>query len=105
METRVVIAKSFTDIFFNNSAKNGLLLIKLQDEIVDKILVNASLSEYKVKVDLENQIVTLQDGKEYYFDYDQFRKHWFLNGLDDIDYILSHKNEIDNFRKSQVLFY
>lgn len=105
MEIRVVIAKSFTDIFFNNSAKNGLLLIKLQDEIVDKILVNASLSEYKVKVDLENQIVTLQDGKEYHFDYEQFRKHWFLNGLDDIDYILLHKNEIDNFRKSQVLFY
>lgn len=75
MEIRVVIAKSFTDIFFNNSAKNGLLLIKLQDEIVDKILVNASLSEYKVKVDLENQIVTLQDGKEYHLDYDQFRKH------------------------------
>ena len=72
---RVVIAKSFTDIFFNNSAKNGLLLVKLQDEIVDKILVNASLSEYKVKVDLENQIVTLQDGKEYHLDYDQFRKH------------------------------
>ena len=54
---------------------------------------------------MENQIVTLQDGKEYHLDYDQFRKHWFLNGLDDIDYILSHKNEIDNFRKSQVLFY
>ena len=102
---RVVIAKSFADIFFNNSAKNGLLLIKLQDEIVDKILVNASIAEHKVKVDLENQIVTLQDGKEYHFDYDPFRKHCFLNGLDDIDYILSHKNEIDNFRKAQVSFY
>ena len=63
------------------------------------------MSEYKVKVDLENQIVTLQDEEEYHFDYNQFRKHCLLNGLDDIDYILSHKNEIDNFRKAQVSFY
>ncbi len=101
---RVVIAKSFADIFFGNSGKNGLLLIKLPSDTVDTILNGAEAGEYKVKVDLENQCVTLPTGESYNFDYDPFRKHCLLSGLDDIDYIFSHKAEIDAFRKKQVCF-
>lgn len=98
---KVVIAKSFSDIFYNNSAKNALLLVVLEDKIVDQILQSAKNADYVVTVDLESQTVTLPDGSCHKFEYDQFRKHCMLNGLDDIEYIRSHTASIDEFRKRQ----
>src|SRR6266850_8498935 len=50
---QVVIAPSFADIFFNNSLKNGLLLIKLDAKIVDQLFREAAAAEgYRVAVDL-----------------------------------------------------
>jgi 3-isopropylmalate/(R)-2-methylmalate dehydratase small subunit len=93
---KVVIGKSFADIFTSNSAKNGLLLVALPPEVVDE------LGDRTVTVDLERQSVTVESGASYTFDYDPFRKHCLLKGLDDIDYILSHRNEIAAFRMQQV---
>lgn len=98
---RVVIAKSFSDIFYNNSAKNALLLVVLEDKVVDQILQSATSADYEITVDLESQTVTLPDGSSYKFEYDQFRKHCMLNGLDDIEYIRSHTADIQEFRKRQ----
>jgi 3-isopropylmalate/(R)-2-methylmalate dehydratase small subunit len=98
---RVVIAKTFADIFYNNSAKNGLLLITLEGKVIDQILELAKTGQYAVEVDLERQVVALPDSSEHSFEYDPFRKHCLLNGLDDIDYIMSHKAAVDEFRKQQ----
>lgn len=98
---KVLIARSFADIFSNNSAKNGLLLVSLPSA-VDEILARAASGSYAVCVDLENQTVTLPCGAVHRFEYDPFRKHCLLNGLDDIDYILSFKDEIGKFRTTQV---
>lgn len=98
---RVVISKSFADIFASNSAKNGLLLVVLPPETVERILKEAESGEYELTVDLERQVVLLPGGEEAFFDYDPFRKHCLLNGLDDIDYILSKKEQIEAFRKRQ----
>jgi 3-isopropylmalate/(R)-2-methylmalate dehydratase small subunit len=95
---RVVIAKAFADIFYNNSAKNGLLLVTLSSKVIDKVLGLAKAGQYVIEVDLERQAVTLPDASEHSFEYDPFRKHCLLNGLDDIDYIMSHKAAIDEFR-------
>jgi 3-isopropylmalate/(R)-2-methylmalate dehydratase small subunit len=99
---RVVIAPSFADIFFSNSAKNGLVLVKLSEAQVDRLVVEAQASSLEITVDLEAQTVTLPSGEEFSFDFDAFRKHCIINGLDDIDYILSHKSEIENFRKTET---
>ena len=97
---KAVIAKSFADIFSSNSAKNGLLLIVLPTEVVDEFLAKAESSELRLRLDLESQTVT--DGEQQYqFEYDSFRKHCLLEGLDDIDYILSHKAEVESFKKDQ----
>ena len=82
---RVVIAKSFSDIFYNNSAKNGLLLITLESEVVDALFRHDDLH---VTVDLEEQSITVVDGKGHAFEYDAFRKACFLKGQDDMDYLL-----------------
>ncbi len=98
---KVVIAKSFSDIFYNNSAKNALLLVILPDKVVDQILEASKGADYEVTVNLETQTVTLPDGTEHKFEYDQFRKHCMLNGLDDIEYIRSHAADIQEFRTRQ----
>ncbi len=100
---RVVIAKSFADIFFGNAGKNGLLLITLPCDVVDSILAEAQKRDYSISVDLASQTVTLDNGENVQFEYDSFRKHCLLGGLDDIDYILSYEKEIGEFRKQRAL--
>ncbi|MBU1214334.1 MAG: 3-isopropylmalate dehydratase small subunit [Gammaproteobacteria bacterium] len=94
----VIIAPSFADIFFNNCFKNGLLPIKLDASIVDDLFKAVASSEgYKLKVDLEHQLIVTPDGKEIAFEVDAFRKHCLLNGLDDIGLTLQHVEEIKTF--------
>ena len=95
---RVIIGKSFADIFANNAAKNGLLLITLRSFVVEVLITKAVKENVVVSVDLERQIVQFADGTQERFEYDAFRKHCLLRGLDDIDYILSYKTAIEDYR-------
>ena len=80
---RVIIAESFSDIFFSNAAKNGLLLIQLDKETIQRL---AQFRE--VTVDLEKQHVVCESGT-FTFDYDPFRKSCLLEGYDDMDYLIN----------------
>ena len=96
---KAVISKSFADIFSSNSGKNGLVLIRLEDDLVDSILDKAQSGEYRLQVKLETQEVIEEDGTSHSFDFDPFTKHCILNGLDDISYIKSHQEAIDAYRE------
>jgi 3-isopropylmalate/(R)-2-methylmalate dehydratase small subunit len=97
---RVIIAPSFADIFFNNCFKNGLLPIKLDADKVDALFNAVEANNgYKLKVDLEQQTITLPDGTVYKFDVDAHRKHCLLNGLDDIGLTLQHVDDIKAFEE------
>jgi len=96
---RVVISPSFADIFFNNSAKNGLVLIKLSEDVVEKLIEKSTENLYEVTVDLENQKVQTQDGENFDFEFDEFRKECILKGYDDLDYLLSNKDKIEEYKK------
>lgn len=95
---RVIIAPSFADIFFNNCFKNGLLPIKLAADKVDALFkaVEANVG-YTLKVDLEQQSITMPDGSVMKFEVDTHRKHCLLNGLDDIGLTLQHVGDIKAF--------
>jgi 3-isopropylmalate/(R)-2-methylmalate dehydratase small subunit len=95
---RSIIAPSYADIFFNNSFKNGLLPIILSEEQVDELFkVVEANPGYQLKVDLQAQTVTREDGKVYTFEIDAFRKHCLLNGLDDIGLTLVDGDAIASF--------
>jgi len=97
---RAVIAPSFADIFFNNSFKNGMLPIVLDAEVVNDIFEKvAAKSGFEITVDLKNQKVVTEDGDEYPFEVDAFRKHCLLNGLDDISLTLQHADEISAYEE------
>jgi 3-isopropylmalate/(R)-2-methylmalate dehydratase small subunit len=95
---QAVIAPSFADIFYTNSLKNGLLLIKLDTKTVDKLFKETEATKgYRVAVDLEAQTVTAPGGESYKFDIDPFTKHCLLNGLDEIGLSLERAKEIKAF--------
>ena len=95
---QTIIAPGFADIFYNNSLKNGLLLIKLDTQIVDQLFRETAAHEgYRIAVDLEQQTVTTPSGESYGFDIDPHRKHCMLNGLDDIGLTLGRADEIRAF--------
>ena len=99
---RCVISTSFADIFFNNSFKNGLLLIKVAPEQRDALLEDAARGENaRIEIDLENQKIVRPDGEEITFDVDPFRKHCLLEGLDDIGITLQSDDRISSFEEKQ----
>ncbi len=97
---KVVIAPDFADIFYNNSFKNGILLIKLPQEDVDKLMEDAERgANATVTVDLENQEITGPDGGVIKFDIDPFKKHCLLNGLDDIGLTMQKQDAIKTYEE------
>jgi len=95
---KCLIGTDFADIFFNNSFKNGMLLVKLPKEIVDELMDDAKLgANARLTVDLENQTITRPNGETVKFEVDAFKKHCLLNGLDDIGLTMGHKQDIDGF--------
>ncbi|WP_339881653.1 3-isopropylmalate dehydratase small subunit [Vreelandella maris] len=97
---KVVIAPSFADIFYNNSFKNGILLITFPEDVVDRLFAEVDASEgYQLDVDLENQRVITPSGEILEFDVDEFRKHCLLEGLDDIGLTLKDEDAIRAFEQ------
>jgi 3-isopropylmalate/(R)-2-methylmalate dehydratase small subunit len=92
---QVIISSSYADIFFNNSFKNGLLPIVLEESIVDALFNEvAATAGYELTVDLENQQIIKSNGDSIPFEVDAFRKHCLLNGLDDIGLTLQDADDI-----------
>lgn len=85
---RVVIAPSFADIFAGNSFKNGLLLVQLPRDAIDRLMAVAA-EGLPIDVDLEAQTVTTPYQDRWEFPIDPFRKHCLLNGLDEISLTLA----------------
>ena len=97
---KCVISTSFADIFFNNSFKNGLLLIKVTPGQRDALLQDAARGENaRINIDLENQKIVRPDGEKIEFDVDPFRKHCLIEGLDDIGITLQSTKEISSFEE------
>ena len=95
---QAVIAPSFADIFYNNSFKNGLLLITLDAKVIDRLFREADGAPgYRLAVDLADQSVTTPSGEVLRFDIDPFRKHCLLNGLDEIGLTLEKADAIRAF--------
>ena len=97
---RCVIAPSFADIFYNNCFKNGILPIRLPQEIVDKLLDDASRgSNARISVDLETLEIRGPDGGMVKFEIDEFRRQCLLNGWDDIGLTLLQDDKIAAYEK------
>ena len=95
---RCVISTDFADIFFNNSSKNGILLIKVSPKELQQLMEGAERgANATMTVDLETQEITNSDGDIITFEVDPFKKHCLLNGLDDIGQTLQKEAAISRY--------
>jgi 3-isopropylmalate/(R)-2-methylmalate dehydratase small subunit len=95
----VVVSSFFADIFKNNALNNGVLPVQVSDEFLQKIFALENGST--LSVDLENQTITIDaTGEQQKFEINNYKKTCLMNGYDDIDYLLSIRQDIINFEKT-----
>jgi len=95
---RAAIAPSFGDIFRNNCFKNGMLPVVLPREAVDNLMAQLhAMPGEAVSIDLPAQIVIFPDGTTHEFDIDPFGKECLVNGVDELGYTLTLRDQIAAF--------
>jgi 3-isopropylmalate/(R)-2-methylmalate dehydratase small subunit len=98
---RVVVSSFFADIFRNNALNNGLLPVQVSDDFLQKIFqldADATLT-----VNLADQSITIDEtGESQSFEISAYKKTCLLNGYDDIDYLISIREQIESFEKQLV---
>lgn len=94
---KAVISSYFADIFKGNALNNGLLPIEVSEsffeDIKEEILLNP---ETKIEINLQSQEVIIRvSGQREKFEISQYKRDCLLNGLDDLDYLIKMKLEIN----------
>ena len=103
---KVVISSFFADIFKNNALNNGLLPLTVSEEFLQQIFDHVAADpSTQIAVDLEKQQLNIV-GTHLSTDFEisSFRKMCLLNGYDNIDYLLSIKDEIIAYEQKAVTF-
>lgn len=96
---RVVVSSFFADIFKSNALNNGLLSVKISEEFLNEIFNSPSSTE--LRIDLPNQVISIAgSARQESFEINEYKKTCMINGYDDIDFLLSIKDEISRFEES-----
>ncbi len=100
---RCVISSFFADIFKNNCLNVGVLPVQVSEAFAQEIFdVIEKDPDTEIKVDLENQKVTLlATNRSESFEINGYKKDNMLNGFDDIDYLQNMQSDIEEFSKSR----
>lgn len=95
---RVVVSSFFADIFKNNALNNAVLPVTVSDAFLKKLFEAIEKNpKAQIVVDLEKQTISLENGSSESFDINPYKKTCLMNGYDDIDYLLSLRDEIRHF--------
>jgi 3-isopropylmalate/(R)-2-methylmalate dehydratase small subunit len=100
---KVIVSSFFADIFQNNALNNGVLPVVVSVEFLAEIFasVNAD-AKSTLTIDLQNQTITNNvSGNSETFAINAYKKECLLNGLDDIDYLLSKKAQIEAYEAAR----
>ena len=99
----VVVSSFFADIFKNNALNNFLLPVTVSPAFLEKLMNAVELDpECSICVDLGQQKVSIvETGESEHFDINPYKKECLLNGYDDIDYLLSIKDKIEEYEQQR----
>ena len=98
---KVVVSSFFADIFKNNALNNGVLPVTVSDAFLQAIFAEGA--DATLSIDLEKQTITIDTtGASESFEINAYKKTCMLNGYDDIDYLLSNKDAIENFERNRA---
>lgn len=100
---KVVVSSFFADIFQNNALNNGVLPVVVSVEFLAEIFTSVNTdAKSTLTIDLQNQTVTNNaTGKSETFAINAYKKECLMNGLDDIDYLISKKPLIEAYEKTR----
>ncbi|MEO5681511.1 MAG: 3-isopropylmalate dehydratase small subunit [Chitinophagaceae bacterium] len=100
----VVVSSFFADIFKNNSLNNFLLPVTVSEDFLQQLFDAIEKDpSAALEVNLQDQTITLPaSGAQETFDINNYKKTCLLNGYDDIDYLLSMKDEINEFEQQNA---
>jgi 3-isopropylmalate/(R)-2-methylmalate dehydratase small subunit len=101
---RVIVARSFADIYRENCLQNGLLPVVLGPSDADAFIarVVAADGAAPFTVDLETQTISGPGGPGISFDIPAADRMRLLEGLDDIGLTLKHADEIASWEKTMA---
>ena len=88
---QAIVSTGFADIFRNNSLKNGLLPVVVDDETHRALMAEPGM---EVTIDLETCTLTLANGKTVSFPIDAFARFCLLNGKDELAFLLEQESDI-----------
>ncbi|MEI6554934.1 MAG: 3-isopropylmalate dehydratase small subunit [Paludibacter sp.] len=100
---KVVVSSFFADIFQNNALNNGVLPVVVSSEFLSEVFASVNADpNTTLTIDLLNQTVTNNvTGKSETFAINAYKKECLVNGLDDIDYLLSKKPLIEAYEQAK----
>ncbi len=93
---RAVISTEIADIFRNNSLKNGLLPVVVDEATHAWLIANPGV---EVEIDLPATTLRLPDGKTVKFPIEAFSRYCLMNGVDELGYLLSQTAAIEQFER------
>lgn len=101
---RVVISSFFADIHKQNELNSFVLPITVSDDFLAELFATIQADpKAEIRVDLPSQTVTnLATGRSEHFDINPYKKQCLLQGLDDVEYLLSHRADIEKYEKEAV---
>lgn len=99
---KVILAPSFADIFYNNSFKNGLVPIKVNEEQINAWMERAKTGKLQLAVNLETKTITDETGVEVAFDIPEYHRQNLINGWDEIALTLQLEDKITQFEQSKL---
>ncbi len=104
---KVIISSFFADIFQNNALNNGILPIVVSESFLQDLFKAIDRNPATtVTVDLVNQTVVNNDsGESQSFDISPYKKKCLMEGLDDIDFLLSNKDKIEAYEQKRTYSY
>ena len=101
---RVVVSSFFADIFKNNALNNGLLPVQVTEEFLERLFSALEKDpDMQVEVSLQEQEIRVMDtGYKEKFEINSYKKYCLIQGYDDIDFLISQKNDIEKFEGSRL---
>lgn len=104
---KVVVSSFFADIFRNNALNNGILPVVVSDIFLAELFESSNVNpQSTVTVNLIEQTITNNEtGKSESFEINSYKKDCLLRGLDDIDFLLSNKDKIEEYERNRQYTY
>ena len=93
---KAVISNQFADIFRSNSLKNGLLPVMVEEHVVQFLLARPG---HPVRIDICDNTLSVEGYGEFEFPLDTFSAYCLTRGIDQLDFILQHEQDINSYEQ------